>query len=283
MTMREWIISEISKIGIDEHELRNSELIIKKFRNALEKPIFDKLRELYLDILRNHWMHGSGFSHESNYAICLYETRCHENLEFLIYNLYYYTTNWRMVFYCTKDVKEHVCSILGPNASTIQFIGIDDSNTFAQNYVNYERVLKSKEFWEMFHAIGISHIMIAQTDSYLRRHITDDIDIENIDYIASPWAWSIEMPGGGGLTIRRVTKALDIWNMYPTLAEEIKGEDGWFATGLVKLGGVVDKNVFAESVCNNDAYGLHQWWSFTWTNLTDELLLYCENCMKLEI
>jgi hypothetical protein len=287
--LREWLLKTI----LDVYERKKHTLLCEKefnhtFRMILEKPIFDKLRELYMSKLKETWIAGNGFSNNPKHTIFIYETRCHENLEFLIYNLYYFTRSrsWAVLFYCTAEVESYIRSTVGPLADTIQFTPIpsvfsstDSNDSHGENRNIYNDMMLSMEFWQSLSDRSISHILVAQTDCYLRKPLV--IDVDAYDYIPAPWAWAPNSPGGGGLTIRRVQKALDIHKRFPELACG-QGEDFWFSEGIVKVGGTVDNFLFAESYMNPDAVGVHQWWTFV-ADMDDIKLDVFEKYMELEV
>jgi hypothetical protein len=263
-SLKNWLLHEITTVydGIKHLTAEHEDIIISTFRTQLEPVVYDKLRKMYMDVLKSNWQSRSGFSSDPKNTIFLYETRCHPNLEFLIYNVYYFTHGWAFLFYCTEQVKSFVKDILGKQADSITFHVMDDpsNDTYITNRSTYNELLRSLSFWESLHKRGISHVMSIETDCYLRKHFMESVD--EYDYIASRWAWSQECPGGGGLTVRRVTKALEIFEKCPVLNEELWAQDAWFSSGIMEVGGVVEDSLFAESTINPDATGLHQWWSF---------------------
>ena len=87
--LREWLLKTILDVYThDVKHLPNEQEVNHSFRMKLEKPIFDMLRELYMPTLKKAWFDGHGFSANPRHTLFLYETRFHENLEFLLYNLY---------------------------------------------------------------------------------------------------------------------------------------------------------------------------------------------------
>lgn len=264
MSLKSWLLDEIMTVYNDIKHLtaKDENEISNTFKTSLEQPIYNKLRQRYMDVLKAKWKSGSGFSSSPKNTIFLYETRCHPNLEFLIYNMYYFTENWAFLFYCTEQVKWFVKDFLGKQSDSIEFHIIHDpsDNTYTSNRNSYNELLRSVEFWQSMKERGTSHVMNIEMDCYLRKPFVEQID--EYDYMASRWNWKQECPGGGGLTVRRVEKALKIHENFPTLKDDIWAQDMWFSEGIMKDGGVVDDSFFAESVANPNATGLHQWWAF---------------------
>ena len=103
-----FISEELFKITniIKESSISNDDLLHKLHIN-LEKPIFDYLKSQYLEKFRK-WWDTYTLPSKSKYNIVLYETRCHSNLEFLIYNLTYFAENYGLILYCSEANYDYI-------------------------------------------------------------------------------------------------------------------------------------------------------------------------------
>lgn len=187
----------------------NEEVIHHGCRVELEKPVFDILRQRYGCALRHSWETGSSrFPTSGSAGIFLYETRCHENLEFLLYNLRHFAPTLRLFFFCTPDVRNFVEGLLGAeSAATISFFPVPTStqSEALPDRNMYNDYMKSCELWTIFKEAGVEHVLVAQTDAYLRRPLPLEHMME-LDWAASFWPWDKQSVGGGGLSWRRVSK-----------------------------------------------------------------------------
>jgi hypothetical protein len=246
----------------------------------MEKPIFDLLKREYGATLKSFWDSYS-VPVEGPYAFVIYETRPHENLEFLIHNLAYFCRGWRGVLFHSKDNAQFVKDILGPNAERMTLQCIDDvCGDVQENRMKYNTFVKSKHMWETMRGLGIRKVLMAETDSYLRRPIQPK-DIQDIDYACSSWAWNESGIGGGGLTVRSVDRMLDIIERCPEL-NVIWAQDVWVAEGIQRVGGNVNNWMFAESILHSNPFGVHQWWTFSQFVCSGTLAFFL-NYMKLEM
>jgi hypothetical protein len=121
--------------------------------------------------------------------------------------------------------------------------------------------------------IDAKYIMTVQMDIFIRRKL--DMGMFMTDYYGNPWAWNQEDPGGGGATVRRIAKMIEICRRYrpdPSIDCPIP-EDGWINEKIKECGVWPDKvtraTTFMETLLNSNPYVVHQTWSFTDAVLID--------------
>jgi hypothetical protein len=227
---------------------------------TIEPLIFEHLRATYFPFFQNHWATYKLPSYnEAKNAIFIYETRCHPQLDFLIYNATYYARGWGLLIYCTDDNEAYIKKILGPTASLAAEFRIikNGGNEYKSARDAYNEFLKSGDFWG---SVDKEYLLMMETDTYLRRPIPADFC--SYAYIASAWPWKAG-PGGGGLSIRRVASMKAIALLYPEATVSIWAQDEWAATGVIHLAMKYNNEYFVEAdIRNVDPCGLHQWWTF---------------------
>lgn len=234
--------------------------ITHRCREQWERLIFADLRERYLGILREWWL-GREFPTNASRSIVIYETRCHENLEFLILSTCYFAQTWALTLLCSTENESFVRSILGKHVSSIG-VGVHlrivrpHEGEYGTERDHYNGILKSAAFWDSL--ASFQHVLLAEVDSYLTDHLEKITNLDTFDYVASRWEWAPDEPGGGGLSIRRVAVMRAICDL--DIDQDM--QDCWASEGIKRLGGKVNNMIFAESAICQKVWGVHQWWSF---------------------
>jgi hypothetical protein len=231
-------------------------------KHTFHTPIFAELHEKYLGSLRS-WFASyriPDYDTSSN-VIFLYETRDHYNLEFLLYNLMYFAQGWGLHIVCSSINLYRIKHILGDMVSHVRIDVLQEtSEEYESGLVAYNMYMKSPTFWNSI-PDTIKTLLTAEVDSYLRSPILPEM--LEIDYCASRWEWEPESPGGGGITVRSVGAMKDICARLPHLAAEVFAQDCWAAEGVKQLGYTYNSTFFMEGCMQEEAIGVHQWWSFS--------------------
>lgn len=235
----------------------SSEDILHKYHFHYQKKIFDYLRAKYLADLRAWWATYTLPIATDRY-IFFYEPRCHENLEFLIYNLTYFARGWGLIIYCSKENYDYITDILKHNKLRALLFIVRDNQGGPEARNDYNALLMSAEFWN---SIPCKYILTGEMDTYLRKALPDDV--VNYDYVCAKWPWHPDSPGGSGLSIRRVEAMKQICCEFPTLSTEIPHQDVWVSTGCSRLKLTYNNRYFVEADHHNkDPVGFHNWWTF---------------------
>ena len=227
-------------------------------RIEFEKPIFDYLRGQYLPFLKDWWKtYTLPAASTAKNSILIYETRQHENLEFLIYNSTFYCPNWTLTIYCTQENYDYICTILAHNKShaTIHII-TPKAGEYNADRNSYNAFMKSAQLWD---ALQFEYIIIIEMDTYLLRHVPVTL---TADYYSAEWPWKEGEPGGSGISIRRVATMREICAELPEYANTFFPQDGWAAEGIKALNKTYDNSLFVEAGIHTDPVGTHQWWTF---------------------
>jgi hypothetical protein len=239
-------------------ESKTPEEFLHKCHINYEQPVFDLLKHKYMDFFKKWWdTYTLPIISETNKSIVIYETRCHINLEFLIYNLTYFARGWGLIIYCSKDSHRFICDILKHNRFRAILHIVRDDEGGKEVRDEYNNFVKSSIFWN---SIPTEYVLMCETDTYLRKHIPDNIT--DYDYVCCKWGWHKDLAGGGGLSFRRVSSMKRICLEHPYL-EKIFAQDSWVAEGCKILNLSYNNTYFVESYHDiPDPIGFHQWWTF---------------------
>jgi hypothetical protein len=273
------LLEEILGVHEEVKNETNLDTILHHYRTQLEPIVFDRLRANYLEFFRSWWSIVTlPDAKTSKHAIVLYETRKHPNLEFLIYNVCYFSPSWGLIIYCSDENYDMICDILGRHRPFVdlRFLSKDHcSLDTKKDRLAYNDVLRSRSFWSSLSQY--SHVLMAEVDSYMIRQLPDYAT--DVDYCASVWAWKPETPGGGGISVRRVAAMLDICDVEDN---DVWAQDVWASEGIETLGYTWNNRLFTESCLHENPVGVHQWWTFL-SPLDDKKLEFFESYMRLDI
>jgi hypothetical protein len=263
----------------DEYKTINNVEDMHSKRTKLEPLIYDILKNKYYNIFDEFWEKNI-VKTDTNKSIVIIERRIHENLAFLIRNMFYYARDWSITVLCSDINFEYLKSITTHNSSNVLllpvFIGNPDRDT-ARN--EYNTLLKQAEFYRL---LPFEHIFIVQTDTYLRKKI--DESMFEYDYVAGHFAWDTTS-AGGGMSYRKQSSMIDICTNFK---KDIPMEDCFINEGVKLLGykmPTVEKGVkyIAESCYDIDPMGVHQWWAFMGNNGSDFHIDRFYNYLNLQI
>lgn len=227
-------------------------------RIKLEPLIFDVLKQKYYSIFDKFWKYNTIIKN-TNKSIVIIERRIHENLPFLLRNMFYYARDWAITVVCSDKNFRYVKTICTNNMNNVSILPLFNGNpNRVQGIQEYNDILKSEEFYQ---SLSYEHLFIVQTDTYLRKPI--DETMFEYDYVAAPWAWD-ETSAGGGMSYRKRSTMIDICNNFK---KNIPMEDAFINEGIKEMGykmPVFMKGItyIAESCHYDDVMGVHQWWTF---------------------
>jgi hypothetical protein len=276
MYISESIFSDLNNILASSS---SKEDLLHTFHIHYEKIVFDSLKTRYLQKLKKYWLDTTlPLISKTDRCIVIYETRCHPNLEFLIYNLTYFAKEWGLIIYCSKANYNFINDILQHNKfrAILYIVREDEGGKEVRN--EYNEFVKSSIFWN---SLPCSYIMMCEMDAYLRKPVPDDILL--YDYVCCKWPWHSKLAGGGGISFRKVSSMKKICNQYPSLATDIFAQDCWAAEGCIYLNLIYNNTYLVEASHNiDDPIGLHNWWTFidpvrlsSWMPVYDKYLTIC--------
>jgi hypothetical protein len=252
--------------------------ILHQKRTKLEPFIYDILKIKYYTIFDTFWKKNT-VQKDTNKSIVIIERRIHPNLSFLIRNMFYYARDWSITIICSDINFSYLKTILTNNSENVILLPLFEGSPEKDIAIEeYNTLLKSSSFYNL---LSYEHLLIVQTDTYLRRKI--DETIFNYDYVASYFAWD-KTSCGGGMSFRKRSSMIDICD---TFKKEIIMEDCFINEGVKELGYTMPDykdgiNYICESCYSENPFGLHQWWTF-YSIKSDPYLVFLKNYLELEI
>ena len=143
----------------------------------------------------------------------------------------------------------------------VNYLKLDIDNL---NISQYNNLLTNPSFWSNFHT---KHILLFQTDSFIRKEIPEIFFI--YDYIGAPWPWfpvkNNRRVGNGGFSLRNVQAMIKICSNHEYDEEKYIAEDIFFSTyvDIDMCPPIMLASLFAvEHIYSNDPVGLHQVYRF---------------------
>jgi hypothetical protein len=266
----EKIMNIIANAPTNEEKSRIWDKRCHILRYILEPYIYNYLLVTYGPALDKFWQTYRPPKKADN-AFCIVERRPHPNFWYILRNIAWAAPQMSVYIFCSNENEDFIRTLLGNKAEYYNIIpffkgnpsreqGVQDYNNFYTNYRSYEM-------------IDAKYIMTVQMDIFIRRKL--DMDMFMTDYYGNPWAWNQEDPGGGGATVRRVEKMIEIcrrWRPDPTIDCPIP-EDGWINEKIKECGTwpnkIIRSTTFMETLLHNNPYVVHQTWSFTDVLLKD--------------
>ena len=233
-------------------------------RYILEPYIYNYLLVSYGPALDKFWQTYTPPKKAEN-AFVIVERRPHPNFWYILRNIAWAAPQMSVYIFCSDENEDFIRTLLGNKAEHYNIVrafqgnpprekAIQDYNNFYTDYRNYEMM-------------DAKYIMTVQMDIFVRRKL--DMNMFMTDYYGNPWAWKQEDPGGGGATVRRVAKMIEIcrrWRPDPSVDCPIS-EDGWINEKIIECGTWphvgIRGTVFMETLLQNNPYVVHQTWSFT--------------------
>jgi len=234
-------------------------------RYILEPYVYNYLHVTYGAALDKFWQTYTPPKKADN-AFVIVERRPHPNFWYILRNIAWAGPQMSVYIFCSDENVDFIHTLLGdkaPHYNIIPFFkgniareqAIQDYNNFYTDYRNYE-------------AIDAQYIMTVQMDIFIRRKL--DMDMFMTDYYGNPWAWMQDAPGGGGATVRRIAKMIEICKRYrpnPAIEDCPISEDGWISDKIKECGEwpslIIRSTTFMETLLSNDPYCVHQTWTFT--------------------
>jgi hypothetical protein len=252
--------------------------ILHEKRTRLEPLIFDILKRKYFRIFEEFWRSNSVIK-ETNKSIIIVERRIHENLAFILRNVFYYARDWAITVVCSDVNYTYIKTICTNNRDNISIVPLLQGNPDRDTArAEYNDLLKTSFLYAQ---IPYEHLFFVEMDSYLRKPI--DESMFQYDYVAAPYSWD-ETSAGGGMSYRKRTVMLDICMRFKsdTPMQDCYALEGVKATGYKMPDFETGLSYISESCYINDPMGVHQWWTFFTVDQEYSVEVF-HNYLKLEI
>jgi len=242
----------------DEFKSENTVENIHLKRTRVEPLIFDILKRKYFNIFEEFWSNNSVVK-DADKSIIIVERRIHENLAFILRNVFYYARDWSITIICSNVNYKYVKKICTNNLDNIRIVPVFHGNPDRDEArAQYNDLLKELSFYQLLRS---EHLFFVEMDSYLRRPI--DETMFEYDYVAAPYGWD-EASAGGGMSYRKRSVMLDICKNFrsKTSMQDCYALEGIKALGYKMPDIVRGVEYVAESCYYDDPMGVHQWWTF---------------------
>jgi hypothetical protein len=230
------------------------------FRMELEPYIYHYLIEQYGLRLNTVWDSYTP-PLKSDKAYVLVERRAHPNYPFILKMMAWAAPHLSVYLVCSDVNFEFIKMILGDKIGNFHIIvaysGEADRD---QGRTQYNQLLTDATLFEQ---IDAEYMVTMQMDVFLRRKLTDDLFCG--DYWGPPWNWCPHRAGGGGATIRRVQKMIEICktDREDPLAPCKEGEDSWMSDRVQDFPPLAFRRAhIMESMPTEDPIIVHQFWTY---------------------
>jgi hypothetical protein len=233
---------------------------LDKYRCDLEPYIWQYFMLNYGPKLDEFWK-SHKFPKKSKYAWTIIERRCHPNWWFLLRNIAWAAPHFSLYIFCSDENYDFVKALLGDKAENVNIIRWYKGFVSRQEGKDqYAMTFKLPGFYKL---IDAEYMIRAELDTYLRHKIPNSVFMD--DFYGAPWGWNAEMPGGGGLHIRKIKSMIDLCTKANYCGAE--GEDAWLGQKIIEYGYKypsldVRKDIFSENFPVMDPIGVHQFWTF---------------------
>jgi hypothetical protein len=144
---------------------------------------------------------------------------------------------WEITFFGSKENEE----IIERDFPEIRFIRLPQDITINFTAEKYNKLITTKGFWLN---VPYEKVLVFQHDSQLLRCCVDDF-IE-WDYIGAPWGHFNMLGGNGGLSLRTVSKMVEVIDKFVYNPAADGNEDLYFCKHLPKIGGKIAPKEIAQ-------------------------------------
>lgn len=119
------------------------------------------------------------------------------------------------------------------------------NNKWLSSLKEYNAMCCNQEFWNLF--TDYEYVLIYQTDCWVFEDRLDYFMGLGYDWYGAPWPHHNDTVGNGGLSLRKVSKMIEITSKYEFKWESIYGaEDAWFCQNKGSELNICD----LENACN---------------------------------
>lgn len=249
------------KSCITEDDMKKwQEESLDKYRCDLEPYIYQHFLVNYGKQLDNFWKTHQ-FPKKSKYAWLIVERRCHPNWWFMIRNIAWAAPHFSLYIFCSDENYNFVRTLLGDKADNVTIIKWYKGFAIRQEGKDqYAQTFKLAGFYKQ---IDAEYFIRTEVDAYVRHKIPESIFMG--DFYGAPWGWKPQMPGGGGLIIRKIQTMIELCIKEKYIG--IEADDDWVSKKVIEYGYEyppleVRKEIFSENFPVLDPIGVHQFWTF---------------------
>lgn len=262
--LTEWSILNSSIESFDTNDFKNKKML-DSFRLTLEPHVYQYLVWNYGKALDSFWKTYIP-PKKSNVAFVLYERRPHHNLWFLLRNMAWANPNASVYIFCSDLNRHYIEMLLGDKKDHFNIIEyIHGAATRENGKINYNKNFTQRNLYSKIHA---EYIITTQVDTFFRKRFTNELCIGS--YWGNSWVWNQTAPGGGGITVRKIS---DMLKILPEVNDDedinkLEGyEDSWISAKIMEMNlpyppYEIRRSYLMENEPALDPIGVHQFWTF---------------------
>jgi hypothetical protein len=250
----------LKNLTSEEDVKKWQEETLDRYRCDLEPYIWQYFMFNYGPKLDEFWKKHQ-FPKKSKYAWLLVERRCNQNWWFLLRNMAWAGPNFSLYIFCSDENYEFIKKLLGDKAENVNIIKwFKGFATRQEGKDQYAQTFKLPGFYKL---IESEYFIRVEMDTYLRHKIPESIF--RGDFYGAPWGWKPELPGGGGLVIRKIKTMIDLCTKENNT--NLEADDDWVGKKVIEYGLEYPsleyrKEIFSENFPVADPVGVHQFWTF---------------------
>lgn len=277
-------IYEVAKAEYDAR-LPNEAQRLDRYRQILEPYIYHYLIERHSPVLNGFWAEYVP-PKVAKHAFVIVERRPHPNFAFILKNIAWADPTNAVYLFCSDTNYPFIKALLGDKESHFNIIvAFQGLGTREEGKADYNRLLTSPEFYQQLDPTTTEHIVTVQMDTFFRRRLPSQFYTG--DYWGNPWAWRLAAPGGGGITVRRVAKMIELCTNYRHDGKDT--EDSWLCDRILQTRSEFPPlferaEAIMESLPALNPYSLHQFWTFLEQYMTkprDHVIHYWTQLLNL--
>jgi hypothetical protein len=247
------------------------------FRTALEPDIYALLNTRYMEKLNANWRTYMP-PKKSEYAFAVVERRAHPNFDWVLKNMAWAGPNMAVYLFCSDENEGFIRGLLGDKADAFNIRVVFKGNPSRER--GKKEVDNLLSDWRTYASIDAKYILTVEMDCFLRKQVPRQIF--QGDYWGCTWGWQPERPGGGGLTVRKISSMIELCRKHrPNLEVDLCGsQDCWLSDktqedelDFPRLD--MRTSYLMENMLQGSPVGVHQFWTYFFNTRLDNKEAWC--------
>ena len=234
------------------------------YRTVLEPDIFSILEAKYGSKLKSIW--DTYYPpKKSDHAFVVVERRAHPNFWWVLRNMAWAGPNMAVYLFCSDQNEGFIRTLLGDKADYFNICVVFKGNPSRER--GKKEVDNLLSDWRTYASIDAKYILTMEMDCFLRKKVPRELF--DGDYWGCTWGWQPEQPGGGGLTVRKISSMIELCRKYrPNLEEDLGcSQDCWLALRTMEEELDYPRLEFRilylmENILQGSPVGVHQFWTY---------------------
>jgi hypothetical protein len=247
------------------------------FRTVLEPDIYALLNARYMENLNAHWRTYMP-PKKSEYAFAVVERRAHPNFEWILKNMAWAGPNMAVYLFCSDENEEFIRGLLGDKADHFNIRVVFQGNPSRER--GKKEVDNLLSDWRTYASIDAKYILTVEMDCFLRKKVPRQLFTG--DYWGCTWGWYPQSPGGGGLTVRKISSMIELCRKHrPDTEKDLAcSQDCWLSDKTVEdelnfPRFDVRTSYLMENVLQGSPVGVHQFWTYFFNTRLDNKEAWC--------